>query len=34
LGCRIAAGVKQANNAIGQLKLDRLRHQIDEMVPA
>jgi IS5 family transposase len=30
---QIAAGVKQANNAIGQLKLDRLRHQIDEMVP-
>jgi IS5 family transposase len=30
---QIAAGVKQANTAKGQLKLDRLRHQIDEMVP-
>src|SRR5262245_217449 len=30
---QIAAGVKQANNAMGQLKLDRLRNQIDEMVP-
>ena len=30
---QIAAGVKQANTAMGQLKLDRLRHQIDEMVP-
>jgi IS5 family transposase len=30
---QIAAGVKQAPNAMGQLKLDRLRRQIDEMVP-
>src|ERR1700741_1920971 len=30
---QIAAGVKQANAAKAQLKLDRLRHQIDEMVP-
>jgi len=30
---QIAAGVKQAANAMGQLKLDRLRRQIDEMVP-
>jgi IS5 family transposase len=30
---QIAAGVKQANNAKGQFKLDRLRRQIDEMVP-
>jgi IS5 family transposase len=30
---QIAAGVKRANNAIGQLKLDRLRNQIEEMVP-
>jgi len=30
---QIAAGVKQANSVMGQLKLDRLRHQIDEMVP-
>jgi IS5 family transposase len=30
---QIAAGVKQANTAKGQLKLDRLRNQIDEMVP-
>src|ERR1700752_4448969 len=30
---QIAAGVKQAPNTMGQLKLDRLRHQIDEMVP-
>src|SRR6516164_2159240 len=30
---QIAAGVKQASTAMGQLKLDRLRHQIDEMVP-
>src|ERR1700741_2516078 len=30
---QIAAGVKQANTAKAQLKLDRLRHQIDEMVP-
>jgi IS5 family transposase len=30
---QIAAGVKQANNATGQLKLDRLRRQIDEMMP-
>jgi IS5 family transposase len=30
---QIAAGVKQAHSVMGQLKLDRLRHQIDEMVP-
>src|SRR6201988_1004899 len=30
---QIAAGVKQANTAMEQLKLDRLRNQIDEMVP-
>jgi IS5 family transposase len=30
---QIASGVKQANNVMGQLKLNRLRHQIDEMVP-
>src|SRR6202007_1234628 len=30
---QIAAGTKQANTAMGQLKLDVSRHQIDEMVP-
>jgi transposase, IS5 family len=30
---QVAAGVKRASDALGQLKLDGLRHQIDEMVP-
>lgn len=30
---QIAAGVKQATDAVGLLKLEGLRHQIDEMVP-
>jgi transposase, IS5 family len=30
---QVAAGVKRATDALGQLKLDGLRHQIDEMVP-
>jgi IS5 family transposase len=30
---QIAAGVKRAPDAMGQLKLDHLRHQVDEMVP-
>ena len=30
---QVAAGVKRASEALGQLKLDGLRHQIDEMVP-